>query len=85
MIQQDLRDLMLKRIKGLQCETDKLRRQSGASMDQRTRSRLRQLSHESRRKAEMLQARYDRAVCWITHRCIPSSTPRKVTKTSSST
>ena len=59
MIQQDLRDLMLKRIKGLQCEADKLRRQSGASMDQRTRSRLRQLSHESRRKAEMLQARYD--------------------------
>ncbi|MNM08977.1 hypothetical protein D3C81_190570 [compost metagenome] len=58
--QKDLRELMLKRIKGLQREAEKLRRQSGASMDPRTRSHLRTLAHESKRKAEMLQARYDK-------------------------
>lgn len=58
--QKDLRDLMLKRIKGLQREAATLRRQSGASMDSRARSRLRVLSQETKRKAEMLQARYDK-------------------------
>lgn len=56
----NLRDLMLKRIDGLKREAQKLSRQAGASMDSRTRMHLRQLSHESKRKADMLQARYDK-------------------------
>lgn len=58
--QKDLRDIMLQRIKRLEREAQKLRRQAGASMDARARSHLRGLSEEARRKAEMLQARYDK-------------------------
>lgn len=58
--QKNLRDLMLERIKRLRRDAEKLRRQAGASMDARTRSHLRALSRESERKAEMLQARYDK-------------------------
>jgi len=58
--QKDLRDLMLNRIKRLRLEAGKLRRQAGASMESRTRSHLRTLSLESARKADMLQARYDK-------------------------
>ena len=58
--QKDLRDLMLNRIKRLRLEAGKLRRQAGASMDSRTRAHLRALAHESARKADMFQARYDK-------------------------
>ena len=58
--QKNLRELMLKRIKALRTESQKLSRRAGASMDSRSRAHLRQLAHESKRKADMLEARYNK-------------------------